>query len=494
MNKFINCEMNMLMKRGSIHMKKSMLAMVVMLLLVIMASCSPANNDGLLNPDKPITVTLWHYYNGQTKESFDRLISQFNETIGTEAGIVVDAQSQGDVNQLATAVFDAANQTIGSAPMPNIFASYPDNAFRVNQIVKLVKLDQYFTKEELSEYRKEFLEEGRFGQDGGYYIVPIAKSSENLYVNKNYWEPFAARHGYTEADLSTWEGIQGVAKAYYEETGRGFFSVDANANYMLAASMQLGSELYLYGKDGTVTFDLKPETAKMIWQYFYTPYINGYYVKTGRFSSDDAKTGTVLSYTGSTAGAAYFPVTVAFSEKEEVSIEPLVLPYPYFANGAKVAIQQGAGMCIAGSDKTHEYAAAQFLKWFTNTAQNLEFAVSTGYFPVKNNALEGEKLLVQAAQGKTPSAAVMASIKASDIMFSQYTLYNNKPFKGSFDMRVLLDTQLINKITADLASLGEQVNQGGDRAALIADLTSDESFDNWYAQMKKEAELILNRN
>ena len=111
--------------------------------------------------------------------------------------------------------------------MPEIFASYADNAFRVHQIVELVSLDQYFTEEELKAYRKEFLEEGKFITYNKYYIVPIAKSSENLYVNKSYWEPFAEKYGYTNSDLVTWEGLYEVAKVYYEKTGKGFFGLDA---------------------------------------------------------------------------------------------------------------------------------------------------------------------------------------------------------------------------------------------------------------------------
>ncbi len=57
------------------------------------------------------------------------------------------------------------------------------------------------------------------------------------------------------------------------------------------------------------------------------------FVKTGRFSSDDAKTGTVLAYTGSTAGATYFPSEVTFSQNHVESIEPLIMPYPYFQEG-----------------------------------------------------------------------------------------------------------------------------------------------------------------
>ncbi len=62
-----------------------------------------------LNPEEPTTVVVWHYYNGNIKNKFDALITEFNETVGMEKGIVVDAQSQGDVNQLATAVYESAN-------------------------------------------------------------------------------------------------------------------------------------------------------------------------------------------------------------------------------------------------------------------------------------------------------------------------------------------------------------------------------------------------
>ena len=474
-------------------MKKIMFIIILMAFILLTAACATSSASDPLNPDKPITVTVWHYYNGITKEAFDRLVSEFNETIGLERGIVVDAKSQGDVNQLATAVFDAANGSIGAAPMPEIFASYADNAFRVHQIAPLVSLEQYYSEEELKAYRKEFLEEGQFITDDKYYIVPIAKSSENLYVNKNYWEPFAARQGYTSEDLATWEGLFEVSKTYYEETGKGFFGLDANANYMLAANMQLGSELYKYSQDGTVALNFKKENAKIIWEYFYKPYINGYFVKSGRFSSDDAKTGSVLSYTGSTAGAAYFPAAVNFNENDMVNIEPLVLPYPHFKNGSAVAIQQGAGMCVTKSDKAHEYAAMLFLKWFTAPEQNLKFSVSTGYFPVENEALEEGKMLDLIEKGEAPLKAIVESIKASHIMFNDFALYNSKPFIGSFEMRTFLDTNLINKINSDLSILNEKVSNGENRKALLDELCSQKSFERWYNDFMNEANLILNK-
>ncbi len=472
-------------------MRKRMLV-IVLFSMILLVGCLKQTLSDPLNSDKPITVTIWHYYNGVTMEAFDRLVSEFNETIGLERGIVVDAKSQGDVNQLATAIFDTANGAIGSAPMPEIFASYSDNAFRVHQIVPLVSLEQYFTEEELKSYRKEFLDEGKFITDNKYYIVPVAKSSENLYVNKTLWEPFAKEHGFTNSDLETWEGIYKVSKTYYEEMGKSFFGIDSYANYMMVVCMQLGNEFYIYNDDGTVDLNFNHENAKMIWDYAYKPYVNGYYLKSGRFSSDDAKTGSVLAYTGSTAGAAYFPVTVSYSEDEMVDIEPLVLPYPHFENKQAVAIQQGAGMCVTKSDKAHEYASMLFLKWLTNKKQNLKFALSTGYFPVENDALK-EVDMLEMIERRVEIKAIGESIKASNIMFNEYTLYNSKPFLGSFEMRYFLDTNLINKINNDLEILNERVSNGGNREALISELCSEEAFEQWYSNFIDEANMILKK-
>lgn len=472
---------------------KIRLILAVLLSLLALTACSTEQDKRakLLNPDKPITVVVWNYYNGNIKEQFDAMVTTFNETVGIEKGIVIESQSFGDVNQLASAVFDSANKTIGASPMPDVFAAYPENAFRVNQVYGLVDFEQYFTDEELASFRAEFLEEGRFVAKDQLYILPVAKSTENLYINKNFWETFAAENGFTVADLSTWEGLYNVAKVYYEKTGKGFFSIDANANYFIIGAMQLGGELFVYNEDGTAKLNFGKDQAQKIWQYYYTPYIQGYFMKTGRFSSDDAKTGTILAYTGSTAGAAYFPTEVTLSESEIVPIEPLILPYPYFKDGKPYAVQQGAGMCISKSDEAHEYAASIFLKWFVNPSQNLKFAVSTGYLPVNSESLTSEQLnaALESANMTTPS--IKASIANTTTMLGFYQFYNAKPFEGSYELRALLETHLYNKIIRDLEQMNAAVKAGGDKKAIAEQLTSEAEFEKWYNQFIASADDIL---
>lgn len=474
-------------------MKKAILLVLVCISILIFGINKILNvKKGPLNSSNPIAITIWHYYNGNVKDKFDDLVNKFNESIGVERGIVIDAKSHGDVQQLADAVYNAANKTIGSEIMPDIFAAYPDNAYRINKVIELVDLEQYFSGDELKAFRKEFLEEGRFGTDQRLRIVPIAKSTEVLYLNKTYWDSFAKEANVGIEELSTWEGLVRAAEKYKKYSGKALFSIDANANYMLLASMQLGKELYNYNGN-RVRLNFSEDVAYRIWNNYYIPYLKGYFTKSGRFSSDDAKTGIILSYTGSTAGSAYFPKQVTFSQSEVYPIDVITLPYPYFENGEKYVIQQGAGMCITKSDKAHEYASALFLKWFTAAEQNVDFAVSTAYFPVKNEALEKNKILTSLNKTEITNKAIGEAINTTLKMLESYTMYGNKPFEGSYDMRVLLETHLFNFMQKDLNFLEKRVAEGEERSKVIEALSSKERFDKWYQQFKQEAEQIISK-
>lgn len=471
--------------------------LIAMLLLV---GCQ--SKEELLNPDDPITVTVWHYYNGQTKEKFDELVSRFNDTVGANRGIVIEASSQGDVQQLADAVFDAANKKIGAQPLPNIFAAYPDNAYRVHEIVPIVPLKTYFTESELATYREDFLEEGRFGADHAYRILPVAKSSENLYLNKTFWTPFSEETNTDLSMLATWEGVLEVARRYYEwsdaqteqlNDGKAFLGIDSAPNFMLVAPMQLGEELYTFNTSGTASLNFSEETAWTIWQHFYVPYVEGLFLKSGRFSSDDAKIGAVIAYTGSTAGARYFPTQVTLSQNQIVNVACLTLPYPKFSRGDAVAIQQGAGMCIASSDKAHEYASSIFLKWFTESEQNIQFAASTAYFPTKIDALKAELILPEVimTEENNVNRIIESSIQTTLKMMETYTLYGNRPFKGSYEMRLLLEQSLFEKARVDLLDISQLQLSGESIEAVTATYTSEENFLSWYNQFIDAATRIL---
>jgi multiple sugar transport system substrate-binding protein len=447
------------------------------------------DNEKLLDPENPITVSVWNYYNGSVKDKFDSLVTEFNDTVGADMGIVVEAQSYGDVNELADAVFDSANKEIGTMPMPDVFAAYPDNAFRIDKVSELVNLKEYFSEDELGEIREEFLTEGIFDSQQSLKILPIAKSTENLYINNTYWNEFSAKTGASLEDLRTWEGLVKTAEEYNEYSGKAFFGIDGNANYMLVSSMQLGDELFVVEGD-KVTLNFSQETAYRIWVNYYIPYINGYFAKSGRFSSDDARTGLIAAYVGSTAGASYFPSEVAMGDNY-VAVDVMTLPYPYFDGSKAYAVQQGAGMCISKSDEAHEYAASLFLKWFIDLPQNTKFAVTTAYLPVKSQALNADSILAEMESENIYNSAVKKSIVTTIGMLKTHSLYGNKPFEGSYEIRTIIETNLLDRVKSDLEVLNHRVENGENRLDVIKELSSMEQFKNWYQEFTAEIQSAL---
>ena len=213
--------------------------------------------------------------------------------------------------------------------MPSIFAAYADTAYEVDQMGLAVDLTQYLTQDDLSKFIDSYIEEGRFTENSGMKIFPIAKSIEILMLNKTDWDKFAQATGADISKLNTIEGITETAKAYYEWTdsltsepndGKAFFGRDAMANYMLIGSMQLGNEIFSV-KDGAPVLNFNKEVVRKLWDNYYIPYINGYFSSSGRFRSDDIKSGNIISFVGSSSGATFFPNKVILNDIENYDIE-----------------------------------------------------------------------------------------------------------------------------------------------------------------------------
>ena len=136
--------------------------------MALLAGCGKAN--GKLDPDNPVTVTAWHYYNGAQQTAFDALVKEFNDTVGLEKGIFVKSASKGDVNQLEEVVMSALKKEVGSEEAPDMFSCYADTAYEIQQMGYLADISPYISKEELSEYVDSYVEEGRIGEAGQLFI------------------------------------------------------------------------------------------------------------------------------------------------------------------------------------------------------------------------------------------------------------------------------------------------------------------------------------
>lgn len=466
---------------------------MAVLLAVSMAGCAKSEHG--LDPAHPVTIKVWHYYNSAQKNAFDAMVDEFNETVGLEKGIVVEGHNQGNVEGLSASVAASMNQEVGSQPLPNIFQSYSDVALTAVQRELLVDLDQYFTKEEQSEYVDSYIEEGRIGLKGELVIFPVAKSTEILMINKTDWDKFAVATGAGMEDLATKEGVVRAAEAYYRWTdsltpeipddGRAFYGRDALANLFIVGAKQLGSDIFQV-RDGQITLNLDKDVMRRIWDVYYVPTVNGYFGNYGRFRSDDAKVGKLIALTGSTSSAAYFPTEVTPAAGEIYPVEAAVLPCPVFEGGEPVYVQQGAGMVVVKSTPPQEYASVLFLEWFTEAKRNLEFSYNSGYLPVRK---EGNSFdLLMQVSGEPLSRVKEDTLRTSLETVTKGKLYTHKAFGTGNEARKVLEYSLFDKTNADRKAVEALMMSGVSREDAVARYDTDANFDAWYQSFKTQLE------
>lgn len=474
---------------------------VALLCFFIITGCSiSSKNKYGLDKENPTAVEIWHYYNGVQKIEFDKMVDEFNKTVGKNEGIIVEAFNQGSINEITGKIIDTANKKVGTGKLPDAFLAYADTAYEINKLGLLSDFNKYLTKDEINQYIDSYIEEGKLSDDK-LSIFPIAKSTEILMVNKTDWEKFAKE---TNADINkfaTWEGIAELAKEYYNWTdskteekndGKAFFGRDAMANYMITGSMELGEEIFKEN-DGSPTVNLNKEVLKKLWDNFYIPYINGYYGAYGKFRSDDAKTGDIIAFVGSTSGAEYFPDSIITNDEKSYDIESMVLKLPEF-NGKKGYMpQQGAGAVLIKSDSKHEYAVTEFLKWFTEADRNTEFSIRSGYLPVKKEASTSEfvKKKIKENENLDVSGKSQAAILTAIDQENTFQFYSNTAFSGTNKARDILDKSLLEKAKQDREEIKKQLDKGMPKDEAVLKYESDENFNIWFEKLEDDIKKVV---
>lgn len=471
--------------------KKAVMALLATVLVFgATAQAEDSYDDGeILDPENPVTLTVWHYYNGVHQAAFDKLVEEFNGTVGKDLGIYVEETSKGSVSDLESSIQDAVNAEVGAEDIPDVFSAYTDSAYVLQKDGVLTDLTQYFTQEELDQYVDAYVQEGEFAGDGGLYVFPVAKSTEITMMNKTDWEKFARETDVSLDDLSTMQGIVKVAEQYYEWTdaqtpdipddGKSFYGRDSMSNYFLIGMKQLGMDLFEV-KDGSVTLQADKEALHTLWENYYVPYVKGYFVSYGKFGSDDVKTGDTLVYTGSTASSMYFPDNVELDD-DSYPIDYVIKNAPVFEGGEAYSVQQGAGMAVAKSDRAHEYAASVFLKWFTQSDNSLKFGSASGYLPVRKDANTTEALdrVIQEEQIQIAPKTYDCLTTVMD-QFENTAYYVPACFENSYQARRVLDYNLKDKAVADKEAIDEEIAGGTAREEAIAPYITEEAFDSWY--------------
>ena len=370
--------------------KSTIICFILFALSALSAGCG---NPDRPDPKNPVTLTIWHTYVEQMGDEFRALVDEFNGTVGAEAGIIIDIASVSNADELNERLVDAANKVPGAPELPDMAVLYPRVAVLLAKDGLLLDLGEYFTADERAEFVAPLLEEGMLGGDT-LYLLPVAKSTEVLFVNRTMFDRFADEVGADISQLSTVEGIAELSSKYYDWTdaqtpdiigdGKAFYYPDNPFNFTTIWFEQLG-EVFMENEQ----MRLQSAAFERFWDSYYPLMIRGGYAIFNKYGNYLAMTGDAVCVSSTSAGAIYYPDSVTYSDNTKEAVEFEVLPYPVMEGGENVVMQRGGGMCVLKSEPKREYAASVFLKWLTGDDVNYRFGTSTGYMPVITDSLEG---------------------------------------------------------------------------------------------------------
>ncbi len=431
----------------------------LMMTAVCFSGCTDKNKP---DADHPVTLTMWHVYGSQTNSPLNDAIDEFNDTVGRENGVTVNVVSVTSSSAIDKALAASANGEPGAEELPDLFTAYP----RVAEIVgedKLLCWNDYFSEEALAAFREDFLAEGYFGDE--LLMLPVAKSSEGLFLNKTLFDRFSAETGVSIDALSTFEGLFETANRYYDwSDGQNFTQINDFYNYAYIGMKAHGSEFIQNGK-----LNLNDAAFSQIWETLSRAAIYGGICLDDGYAASRWKTVEIISNIGSTADILYQPEMVFHPDNTTEPITSVSLPYPVFTEENAVAVHRGGGLFAVKSDDEREnYGAYLFAKWLTDKENNLHFVTSAGYLPVTDDALTA--LFADTAIVEEERYQNLYDMMQD--MTEDYTLHALPRYEGASDIQSRFEQNVKLVLKSAHNQYMERIAAGEDGATVLNELSA----------------------
>ena len=284
--------------------------------------------------------------------------------------------------------------------------------------------------------------------NGRLAVLPIAKSTEILYVNKTAFDRFSAATGAALDDLSTWEGLYALAERYQDWSGgKCFFVHDYHFDYFQVGVESMGEDFFT---GSGLAFGPK-------FAYAWAPYARAALTGTlwlgGGYATEPLRTGDAIVSVASSASVLYYSDVVTYPDNSTEQVEIISLPCPTFEGGEKLVMQRGAGLCTVKSTPAREEACMTFLKWLTEPKRNVDFVTALGYMPVTKEGFDD--YLPKAIE--TLSDPMYASLYEAFLRTRQdYTFYTPPQREDYLDLETRFEKGVRLRLTAGQAQYQEQ--------------------------------------
>ncbi|MBE5865000.1 MAG: carbohydrate ABC transporter substrate-binding protein [Lachnospiraceae bacterium] len=434
---------------------------IIISMAIMMTCLSGCTQQQTPSPENPITLTMWHVYGSQTKSPLNTIIDEFNGTTGKENGITINVVSVTSSSAIDKALAASANGEPGAESLPDLFTAYP----RVVEIVgqeNLLVWNEYFTENELAGFHDEFLAEGYF--DSNLLMLPVAKSTEALFINQTLFDRFQSETGVSTQNLTTFDGLFEAARKYYDwSDGQNFVQLNDYYNYAYIGMKAHGKELISNSR-----LQLQDEAFKQIWMPLAQTAIYGGICLDDGYAAAKWKTVEIIANTGSTADVLYQPEEVIYADNTTEPITTMALPYPKFTNNSAGVVHRGGGLFAMKSDNESKNQAAYiFAKWLTESGHNLDFVTQAGYLPITDEAFDSLFTDISIVENENYHSVY----EAVDTMSREYSFYALPLYNGASETQNAFENNVKSVLRSAHTQYLRRVSDGEDPDTVMNELT-----------------------
>lgn len=363
-------------------------------------------------------IVFWHCLGHDKTRNFNIIVDKFNEDHKNTDGFTIKPEHiAGDYDSL----HDAVKTKLNAGFTPSITMGYPDSfsEYMGSQGAdksKIINLSNYISTDTTfnpADFVDDYYNEGTGYQYEGTWSVPLYKSTEVMYYNKEMFESTTfykenatktyGSYGAVLGQPTTWDWdtltyvATQIQSEYNAKTGKDriadFHAVgyDSDSNLFISQMAQRGIPYTTNAAEGAARYEFYSPAGqaglKALGIEIYNLTQAGAMVTKasyGSYASDLFLSKKVMFTIGSTGGSTY-------NQPTDNSFTCMISKVPSYHNNAKY-IMQGPSLCFFNtSNPAKEKAAWEFYsKYVSDVDLNTALALENSYDPVKKAAYDSK--------------------------------------------------------------------------------------------------------
>lgn len=365
---------------------------------------------------EPCTVTFWHAMSNKQEEALTALTDKFNST--NEYGITVELVNQGKYSDLSSKI----DASVLSNELPDMSQVY--NNWVSDYVDKLVTLDSFIESDfdNWDDIVPAFAQEAKsFGE---YKVIPFNKSTYVFFYNKTLFNELGI-----EAP-KTWDDLVAIAEVIKNEKGLPAIGFDDLTGAVDSVILQNGGQ---FDENGVLVYNDEVATEAIDW--FLNLYRNGYASLVGddQYFSNKLSAGNIAGYIGSSTGVTYIT-----PDGWDLGVAPV------YTGKEAYAYQAGTNLAMFAQDANKQLACWEYMKFLTATENTTEWAMSTGYLPVRVSAINSDAYQAYLADSEAAQAAAVQA--------ASYNGCYGGCYKGANDIRNTISSKFTVYIQENYAT------------------------------------------